>query len=152
MGRCTCSTPVPRTQAGVSFCEECGERLPDARDRALARIALGVGKVERQLGELAERSNGQRPGLALEMPAEWIEAVAERAAAILAERSGSNAGDGWLRGADKIAAYLDCPRSRVYALASCTPPRIPIERDGSSLIARRSELDEWVRRGGGVRA
>jgi hypothetical protein len=57
--------------------------------------------------------------------------------------------DGWLRGADKIAAYIDSPRSRVYALASAR--RIPVHHDGSALIARRSELDQWLRSGGGRR-
>jgi hypothetical protein len=54
-----------------------------------------------------------------------------------------------LRGAAKIAAYIDYPSSRVYALVSAG--RIPVERDGSSLIARRSVLDRWVREGGGKR-
>lgn len=58
-------------------------------------------------------------------------------------------GDGWLRGADAIAEYIGAPRSRVYALASAD--RIPIERDGSALVARRSELDRWLRGGGGKR-
>jgi predicted RNase H-like HicB family nuclease len=57
--------------------------------------------------------------------------------------------DGWLRGADRIAAYIDAPRSRVYALASAR--RIPVHRDGSALIARRSELDRWLLQGGGLR-
>jgi excisionase family DNA binding protein len=61
----------------------------------------------------------------------------------------STPGVGWLRGADKIATYLDCPRSRVYALVSAG--RIPVERDGSALIARTSDLDAWVRDGGGKR-
>jgi len=30
--------------------------------------------------------------------------------------------------------------------------RLPVERDGSALIARKSELDAWVRAGGGKRA
>ena len=53
------------------------------------------------------------------------------------------------RGADRIAAYIDCPRSRVYALTSAR--RIPVHHDGSALIARRSELDGWIREGGGRR-
>lgn len=57
--------------------------------------------------------------------------------------------DGWLRGADKIATYIDSPKSRVYALASAK--RIPVERDGSALIARRSDLDAWICAGGGRR-
>jgi hypothetical protein len=56
---------------------------------------------------------------------------------------------GWLRGAEKIARYIDAPLSRVYALASAG--RIPCERDGSSLIAHRGDLDAWLRAGGGRR-
>jgi excisionase family DNA binding protein len=55
----------------------------------------------------------------------------------------------WLRGADQIAAYIGAPRSRVYALTSAG--RIPVERDGSALVARAGELDEWLRRGGARR-
>lgn len=61
------------------------------------------------------------------------------------------ADNGWLRGADAIASYIGAPRSRVYALASCKPARIPVVRDGSALLAKRSELDEWIRDGGGRR-
>jgi hypothetical protein len=55
----------------------------------------------------------------------------------------------WLRGADQIAAYIGAPRSRVYALASAR--RIPVEHDGSALIAHTTALDEWLRAGGGKR-
>jgi excisionase family DNA binding protein len=55
----------------------------------------------------------------------------------------------WLRGADQIASYIGAPRSRVYALASAG--RIPVERDGSALIARTADLDDWLRAGGGKR-
>jgi excisionase family DNA binding protein len=57
--------------------------------------------------------------------------------------------EGWLRGADEIASYIGSPRSRVYALASAR--RIPVQRDGSALVARRSELDSWLQNGGGKR-
>ena len=92
-------------------------------------------------------ANGTAP-LALALPEDLVEAVAARAAEILADRPAAR-DDGWLRGADRIAAYIDCPRSRVYALTSAR--RIPVHHDGSALIARRSELDRWVRDGGGVR-
>jgi hypothetical protein len=85
-------------------------------------------------------------------PPELIEAIAERAAELVAERMTANNGadgDGWLRGADRIAEYIDAKPSRVYALSSAG--RIPIEHDGSNLIARRPELDAWVREGGGKR-
>jgi len=80
---------------------------------------------------------------------ELVERIARRAAELLAERPDEAAEDGWLRGAERIAAYIDAPRSRVYALASAR--RIPVHRDGSALIARRSELDRWLLSGGGRR-
>lgn len=77
------------------------------------------------------------------------DALDQLAAKLAPRLGGAPAADGWLRGAQKIASYIDCPVSRVYALASAE--RIPVERDGSALIARRSALDEWVRGGGGKR-
>jgi hypothetical protein len=87
--------------------------------------------------------------LSINVGDEFFERIAHRVAELLTEQSGESAEDGWLRGAEKIGTYLDCPRSRVYALASAR--RIPIHRDGSALIARRSELDRWLLRGGGRR-
>jgi len=79
-----------------------------------------------------------------------IARLADRLAPLLVERIAPPAsGDGWLRGADQIAGYIGSPRSRVYALASAR--RIPVQRDGSALVARRSELDSWLRSGGGKR-
>lgn len=88
--------------------------------------------------------------IAIDIGDELVEQIARRAAELIAERqAGRDREDAWLRGADKIAAYIDCPRSRVYALASAH--RIPVHRDGSALIAKRSELDQWLLRGGGLR-
>lgn len=80
---------------------------------------------------------------------ELVERIAQRAAELLAKQSGEPVEDGWLRGAERIASYIDAPRSRVYALVSAK--RIPVHHDGSALIARRSELDKWLLRGGGRR-
>ena len=80
---------------------------------------------------------------------ELVERIAQRAAELVRQDGGSEAEDGWLRGADKIADYIDSPRSRVYALVSAR--RIPVHHDGSALIARRSDLDGWLRSGGGRR-
>jgi excisionase family DNA binding protein len=49
----------------------------------------------------------------------------------------------------EAAAYLRCPTSRIYALKSAD--RIPFHLDGSRLLFRRSELDAWIRQGGGTR-
>jgi hypothetical protein len=60
------------------------------------------------------------------------------------------AGEGrWLRAGKAISAYLDCGVDRVFALPSAG--RIPVHRDGSTLLARTDELDAWVRNGGGLR-
>jgi hypothetical protein len=84
----------------------------------------------------------------LDMADDLIEQIARRAAELV-RQSPAETDDGWLRGADKIADYIDSPRSRVYALVSAR--RIPVHHDGSALIARRSELDRWLRAGGGRR-
>jgi excisionase family DNA binding protein len=85
--------------------------------------------------------------LNLELSDELVERIARRAAELVDRQAPAN--DGWLRGADRIAAYIDAPKSRVYALASAG--RIPLERDGSNLLARKSDLDQWLRNGGAVR-
>lgn len=89
--------------------------------------------------------------IALTLPAELLEQLARRVAELLADRHTPAATDGWLRGAEAIAAYIDAPASRVYALASCKPARIPVHHDGSALIAKRAELDAWLLAGGGKR-
>lgn len=85
----------------------------------------------------------------LDIGEELVERIAQRAAELIQQKGGNEDEDGWLRGADKIATYIDSPRSRVYALVSAR--RIPVHHDGSALIARRSDLDGWLRSGGGRR-
>ena len=87
--------------------------------------------------------------LSIPISPELLDQIADQVAERLAERQAPGPEDGWLRGAERIGAYIDAPASRVYALASAES--IPVHRDGSALIARRSELDEWVRNGGGRR-
>lgn len=80
---------------------------------------------------------------------ETLARLADRLAPILASRIGVNEHTmAWLD-VDGAARHLACPRSRIYALVSSR--RIPHHRDGSRLLFRREELDEWVRTGGGVR-
>jgi excisionase family DNA binding protein len=92
-------------------------------------------------------------GLAQALLAELSEADLDQLAALLAPRlaalSGKDTGDAWLRGAGEIAGYLACPTSRVYALSSAG--RLPVQRDGSNLVARKSDLDDWIANGGGNR-
>jgi hypothetical protein len=88
-------------------------------------------------------------GLTLAIGDELVERIAKRAAELVASRQEEAANGEWLRGAGRIAAYIDSPRSRVYALVSAR--RIPVHHDGSALIARRSELDVWLLAGGAKR-
>lgn len=91
------------------------------------------------------------PPLTLALPDELLEELAHRVADLLEQRGhgAPPAVDGWLRGAEAIAEYIGAPASRVYGLSSAK--RIPVEHDGSALIARRSQLDAWLRDGGGKR-
>jgi excisionase family DNA binding protein len=73
--------------------------------------------------------------------------VAERAAELVVERSVGDV-EPWISVRD-ASAHLACPRSRIYALVSAG--RIPHRKDGSRLLFRRSELDDWLAEGGGVR-
>jgi len=81
-----------------------------------------------------------------EAPPELVEAIAERVVELLAPQL--NVPDEWLT-AVEAAEYLRCPPSRIYALSSAK--RTPLHRDGSRLLFRRSELDTWVKAGGGKR-
>lgn len=90
-------------------------------------------------------------GLAAALLAELSDADLDELAERLRPRLTSSPvnDDGWLRGAQRIAVYIDAKPSRVYALNSAG--RIPVRHDGSALIARRSELDKWICAGGGKR-
>jgi hypothetical protein len=85
--------------------------------------------------------------LELELSDRQLAVLAELVAELLTERQGED-GD-WLRGAEAIADHIGAKRDRVYALSSAG--RIPVERDGSALVAKRSELDAWLRNGGATR-
>lgn len=73
-----------------------------------------------------------------------LDRLAERLAPRLTPVTAS-ADNGWLDVA-AAAAYLACPRSRIYKLSSTG--RMPCHRDGSRLLFKRAELDTFVRNGG----
>jgi len=81
------------------------------------------------------------------LPPELVDTLAERVAELLEERRPS-AMEAYMD-VPGAAAFLACPASRVYALASAG--RIPVHRDGSRLLFRPEELRAWVDRGGGKR-
>lgn len=73
-----------------------------------------------------------------------LDLLAER----LAPRLAVPVADQWLT-VTEAAEYLRCPKSRLYSLVSAR--RVPFSKDGSRTLFRRSELDAWVRNGGGRR-
>lgn len=88
--------------------------------------------------------------LELAIPDDVVERIAERAAEIMADRQSCRSEDdnGYLD-VDGAAAFLACPKSRIYALVSAK--RIPHHRDGSRLLFDRAELRAWVASGGATR-
>lgn len=84
----------------------------------------------------------------LDLPPEFVRAVAEEVAAILRDEAPTTADDGYLDVAG-AAAFLACGTSRIYSLVSAG--RIPVHRDGSRLLFDRGELRAYVAAGGARR-
>jgi len=139
--------PLPLAYANSNAESECRLLGSDAHLRGPGRASKAT--FPHNYDEDAARPSRQASPINLDVTDDLVEQIAERAAQLLARQANETQDDAWLRGAEKIAAYIDCPRSRIYALVSAH--RIPIHHDGSALIARRSELDQWLRRGGGRR-
>lgn len=85
--------------------------------------------------------------MTLAVPPEMVEAIASRAAELAAERL-VRPRRPYLP-VDEAAAYIACPKSRLYALVSAG--RIPHRKDGSRLLFQPDELDAWLEQGGGKR-
>lgn len=54
---------------------------------------------------------------------------------------GARVPEAWV-GVQEAAAYLNCHRQRIYNLVS--DRTIPFRKDGSRLLFRLSELDDWL--------
>jgi excisionase family DNA binding protein len=78
--------------------------------------------------------------IALDMPAELVEAIAERAAELVAERQVVAVEP--LLTVDQAAAYLACRPKRIYDL--CSQRRVPFAKDGSRTLLRRADLDAYL--------
>jgi excisionase family DNA binding protein len=83
--------------------------------------------------------------ISIEIDEGLVERIAERAAALIAERP---VAPGYINVAG-AAEFLACPHSRIYALVSAR--RLPHHRDGSRLLFDRSELRDFVLAGGARR-
>lgn len=84
----------------------------------------------------------------LTLPPEMVELVAVRAAQLVAEQLEATRPEPWMT-VEQAAEHIAAPRSRIYALVSAG--RIPHRKDGSRLLFRASELDQWINDGGAVR-
>ncbi len=82
--------------------------------------------------------------LTIQISPEAIEAIAQRAAEIVATSDEGHRK--WLSVAE-AAEYLGRSTSSIYSLVSAR--RIPHEKDGSRVVFKASVLDEWVGDGGG---
>ncbi len=89
--------------------------------------------------------------LTVDMPDELLERIARRAAELLADGAASAIADSAADYLDVAgaAAFLACPKSRIYSLVSAR--RIPFHKDGSRLLFDRAELRAYVAGGGAVR-
>ena len=83
--------------------------------------------------------------LALLVPDELLQALAERTAALLAERlaPAPRTESPWLD-FDGALAYLGFSRDRLYKLTAARAIPFRKKRDGQGLLFHRDELDRWV--------
>jgi excisionase family DNA binding protein len=83
--------------------------------------------------------------LAFVVPDELLQALAERTAALLAERLEATppAKSPWLD-FEGAAAYLGFSRDRLYKLTAARAIPFRKKRDGQGLLFHREELDRWV--------
>ncbi len=77
-------------------------------------------------------------GIALTLPAEALDAIAERVAELVAAQLTTNTIDHYLT-VEQAAQYLGCPRSRIYDLVA--QRRVRHYRDGRRVLFRSGDLD-----------
>jgi excisionase family DNA binding protein len=80
----------------------------------------------------------ERQGISIALPAHAIEAIAERAAEIMATRQSR-----WLYGDKAAADYLGWPTGRVTKLRQAG--ELPAHRKGQRCSFHTAELDSYVR-------
>jgi excisionase family DNA binding protein len=94
----------------------------------------------REVGSVSDR-------LTVALPAELVDAVAERVLELLEERGGLGRPDDPLMTVEESAEYLRCSRQRVYDLLARQgnePARLEGVHDGRRRLIRRSELDRYL--------
>ena len=86
-------------------------------------------------------SAGPNDAHAIPLPPELVEAIAQRAATLVAERQDAGEAPPYLS-VEEAADYLRCKPKRVYDL--CSQRRIPFVKDGSRTLLRRVDLDAYL--------
>jgi excisionase family DNA binding protein len=81
-------------------------------------------------------------GLRIDLPDELVEAIAQRVAAILADRVPASSASPWLYGAKAAAEYLGWPVGKVEKLQAAGA--IPHRRTGRRYVYHRAELDQFA--------
>ncbi|HUR86328.1 MAG TPA: helix-turn-helix domain-containing protein [Solirubrobacteraceae bacterium] len=92
------------------------------------------------MGAVHSMESAEAQAFTLSMPADVVEAVAQRAAELVVARLAASE-DAWLD-VEGAARHLACGRRRIYDLHS--QRRIPAHKDGTRLLFRRSELDAYL--------
>ncbi len=92
---------------------------------------------------MALGTTAQTP-LAIGIPPQVIELLAQRAAEIVQERQPPEAAPEWLNTRD-AAKHLACPPGRIHDLVQLG--KLAPRRDGRRLVFRRQELDAYLESG-----
>jgi excisionase family DNA binding protein len=79
--------------------------------------------------------------LAVELPPELLEQIAERAAKLMESRATATP-EPWLT-VEQAAAHLALSTSQLYTLCSRRDSGLPFHKEGSRSYFRASELDAW---------
>lgn len=86
------------------------------------------------------------PGLALELPAVLVDAIAERAASIVLAELARDSGNEWpaWMSVETAARYLDVSAERVRKLIAARAIPYAQEAPGCRVFLSRAALDEWM--------
>jgi excisionase family DNA binding protein len=99
------------------------------------------------LRECAERAVSE--DLSIVLPPDFVEAIAERVAEILAERTPRVTETSPYLTVAEAATFLRCSKQRIYDLLSAR--RLTRHKDGRRVLVARSEIERHIARGAAPR-
>jgi len=88
----------------------------------------------------------QQLTLALSVPEQLVQTLAERVATLLNERIDAQQPQSPWLDFDAALAYLGFSRDRLYKLTAARAIPFRKKRDGQGLLFHRGELDQWLER------